>query len=319
MWSNQRPNRVFGTMMTLSVRCRTTAKTLGTIPGDKDLLDRFIASKAPDAFSTAEELANTYLPVPGEVPMEEKEKLITVFPKGKFFKKVDEPVFYDPIMAGDIIPEGVEVVEVILPYIWDYQLRGSFKESIAFIQRASKPKAAKAKTDADATAETEASDAPKKRGRKKAEDAAAAALDEAIENNKKFACSDIKAYKKDVDGGWLILQRRIPILVPETYVDEMGVTRNTYDENGRLPTWTRPLRADTAQGPRVCLATSEFVPAGSEYYFTVGLLNAKNRDALIECLDFKEKIGMLQWRGGGNGTFIWTPADRDGHPVDIEL
>lgn len=307
MWSNERENKVFGSMLRFPVRVRTTTRTLGTTPGDKDLLGTFIVSKAPDAMKKVEELANTYVPDPGvdKIPESEKDKMITLFPKGKFLRRVDDPtVFYDPLY--DVIPSGVETEEVIVPFIWDYQLRGSFKESIAFIQRASKIPTAKKTTG------------KKKKGEDTQLDAAIE-IAEGIKKGEKFACTDIKAYKKVVDGGWFISQRRIPLLVPETYVDEMGEVQKTYDENGRLPTWTRPLRADTAQGPRVCLATSETVPAGTEYYFTICLLNAKDKAAMIETLDFKEKVGMLQWRGGGNGTFIWTTADKDGHPTDEEI
>ena len=83
-----------------------------------------------------------------------------------------------------------------------------------------------------------------------------------------------------------------------------------------MKTLTRPLRADTAQGPRVALATSEMVPAGTEFYLTIRLLNPEHKEALLECLDFKEGVGMCQWRGGGKGTLIWTPADENGKPID---
>lgn len=304
MWSSERTNTVFGGMYQLSVRVRTTNRTLGTTPGDKDLLKTYIASRAPDPVKAAEEIANTYLPDPGVdgIPPEETDRMITLFPKGIFLRLKNDPqVFLDPLY--DIIPDRSKVEEVVVPYIWDYQIRGSFKESISFIQRASKkPKAA----------------AAKKPGRKKKTETPSPEEDVAavIESGGKFASTDIKAYKKAVDGGWFIKQRRIPLLVPETYLDDMGREHPTYDENGRLPIWTRPLRADTAQGPRVCLATSEFVPVGTEYYFTAQLLNERDKTALIETLDFKEKVGMLQWRGGGNGTFIWTEADATGHPID---
>lgn len=313
-WSNERENRVFGGMTKVSVRVRTTNKTLGTTPGDKKLLETYIASKSPDALSKAEELANTYVPDPGvdNIPDEEKEKMITIFPVGKFLRDVNDPaVFYDPIF-GLYPPDGVETEEVFVPFIWDYQIRGSFKESIAFIQRASKKAAAEeAAEEVAPEPEPPAEEgAPKKRGRKKAAPKAKKVKTE------KFKCTAIKAYKKVVDGGWFIQQRRIPLLVPDTYVDEKGVEHNTYDENGQLPTWTRPLRASTAQGERTCIATSQYVPIGTEYYFTVCLLNPADKEAMLETLDFKEKVGMLQWRGGGNGTFIWTPADENGHPTD---
>jgi len=324
-WSNTRENRVFGGMYSLGVRVRTTNRTLGTTPGDEKLLDTYIASKAPDALSKAEELANTYVPDPGveNIPDEDKNRMITLFPRGKFLRDKNDPtVFYDPLY--DVVPDGVSVEEVVVPFIWDYQLRGSFKESIAFIQRASKAKKTAAKSKKAEEPKTEeggAEETPKKRGRKKtaAMETAEAAVTEALQAGTKFACTNITAYKKVVDGGWFIKQRRVPMLIPDTYIDDLGVEHNTYDEHGRLPIWTRALRADTAQGPRVCLATSEFVPAGTEYYFTVQLLNAKDKDAMIETLDFKQKVGMLQWRGGGNGTFIWTPADKDGHPTDEKI
>lgn len=332
-WSNERQNKVFGGIYSLPIRCRTTTRTLGTTPGDKDLLATYIASKAPDAKSKAEELANTYVPTTGvdDIPDEEKNEMITMFPRGKFLRRVDDPtIFYDPLY--DVVPNGVKTEEVIVPFIWDYQFRGSFKESIAFLQRASKngkapkikvpkepkePKRKRAMSDEDyakAMSDYTRALAEYQEVKREADEAAAIAA-----STKTFAATDITAYKKTVDGGWFIKQRRIPMLVPETYIDEMGNEHSTYDDKGRLPIWTRPLRADTAQGPRVCLASSEFVPAGTEYYLCIQLLNASDAPAMIETLDFKEKVGMLQWRGGGNGTFVWTPADMDGKPVDREV
>lgn len=287
-WNNQRESKVFKNMTVLPVRCRTTNIMLGTMPGNPDLFRDFIASKAPDAKSREEEVALSGID-------KVVDKSITVFPIGRFFKTPDN-IFFDPVY--DVVPEGIEGEYVDVPFIWDYQWKGSFKEAIAMLSKAAGGK----------------KKAPKK---SKGEVAEASPVEEGSGNN--FASSKITAYKKVVDGNWFVKQRRIPLLVPETYIDDMGNTYNTYDENGRLRIFTRQLRADTAQGPRVTIAASEFVPAGTEFYFTILLMNPADKEALLETLDYKQKFGMLQWRGGGKGTLIWTPATEDGVPVDIDL
>lgn len=70
----------------------------------------------------------------------------------------------------------------------------------------------------------------------------------------------------------------------------------------------RPLRAMTAQGPRVSLAKSEFVGEGTRFQFVIGLLphgeiSWKKVEAVM---DFgSECIGLGQWRNAGNGQFTW--------------
>lgn len=73
----------------------------------------------------------------------------------------------------------------------------------------------------------------------------------------------------------------------------------------------RPLRAQTAQGPRVALAASEQVAARTECSFTVRLMASKfgtkspvkSEDALCEWFAYGFYHGMGQWRNGGWGTF----------------
>lgn len=321
MWSNQRENKVFNDgMYTITIRCRATNKILGTTPGNVDVYREYIADNAPTIDRTEEEvqaLANTL----ENFESEDRKIAPTVFPMGKFLKTPDN-VFYDPIY--DVVPDGVEgLEEVTVPFMWDYQMRGSFKEAIQMLSRASQDKVAK-KAARQKAAEDPAPDdaageeAPKKRGRKKkteTEEAVSAAMG----GGNKYASAKITAYKKTVDGGWFVKQRRIPFLVPETWVDELGMEHPTWREtpNGRcLHLFVRPLRADTPQGPRTALAASEFLPVGTEFYCTIQLLNPKDKEALLETLDFREKVGILQFRGGGKGTIIWTPADNNGKPVD---
>lgn len=57
MWSNQRESRITKATYELTIRGRFTEMALGTQPGDEDIYRQFIASKAPDALSTEEEVA----------------------------------------------------------------------------------------------------------------------------------------------------------------------------------------------------------------------------------------------------------------------
>lgn len=334
MWSNQRTNKVGQGMYQLPIRIRTTNILLGTTPGNPDLYEEFILSKAPDDVDTKAEYAQTT-----EFSVEdEMSKGITVFPRGKFIVTEDGR-YYDPIY--DVVPDDVEGKEVVMPFMWDYQWRGAFKEAISMLSRAAggrKKKAAAVKEEEPAATEPAAEEKPKKRGRKskaekEAEEAAAKATKEGTVAEKKkdaimasiaprnFAAAKITAHKKVVDGGWFIKQRRIPLFFPDTFIDDVGVEHETVqgvlpDGNMKLPIYTRPLRIDTAPYPRVALAASEYLPSGTEAYFTICLMNPADKEAMLECLDFKEYVGMLQWRGGGKGTLVWTPATKDGVPVD---
>jgi len=74
--------------------------------------------------------------------------------------------------------------------------------------------------------------------------------------------------------------------------------------DGRLE---RPLRAQTMQGPRVTLVSSDFVKAGTSIEFTVTILPHKqlNFDVIERLLDYGRYKGLGQWRNGGFGRFVW--------------
>lgn len=301
MWSNERKNKVYdNSNYVITIRCRTTNTMLGSMPNNPDLFREFIVSKNPNVNERELEQALAMEPFNTD---EQMEKQMTVFPKGKFFRTIDG-VWYDPIY--DVIPDNVEGEVVYAPFIWDYQWKGSFKESISMLTKASGGKTKKTTKAAEEPEVIEGEEEDTKKRKKTAKKLSAPS----------YAASKITAFKKVVDGNWFVKQRRIPLDVPETFINDLGVIENTYDDNGNLKTLTRPLRADTAQGPRIALATSEMVPAGTEFYFTIRLLNPEHKEALLECLDFKEGVGMCQWRGGGKGTLIWTPADENGKPID---
>lgn len=86
---------------------------LGTASANPEIHSEYIASKAPDAPSRAEEVAAL-----GVDTVEEK--AMTVFPK--LTNEDKERLGYD---AGDTVP-----------FMWDYQWKGFFKDSCGMLRRA---------------------------------------------------------------------------------------------------------------------------------------------------------------------------------------
>lgn len=101
-----------------------------------------------------------------------------------------------------------------------------------------------------------------------------------------FESGKLKAYKKAIDGLIFVHPRQIPF----QYGGEIGLCQ-------------RPLRAETMQGPRVCLAISEQIPAGAKMTFTVELWDPSLEPAVIEWLDYGLARGFGQWRNSGMGRF----------------
>lgn len=104
------------------------------------------------------------------------------------------------------------------------------------------------------------------------------------------ASKKLSAFKKVIDGLIFVFPRQIPLEMPEG--GEIGVCQ-------------RPLRASTAQGERVALASSETVPAGTKLVFTIRCLNDKDMALVDEWLDYGALRGLSQWRNSGKGTFEW--------------
>ena len=100
--------------------------------------------------------------------------------------------------------------------------------------------------------------------------------------------SGIKAYKKEIDGLFFIRERRIKIHSAD------GIT-----------VIQRPLRAQTAQGERVALASSESIPAGAYVEFTIICMRKGDLKAVREWLDYGQYRGIGQWRNSGKGRFVW--------------
>ena len=108
----------------------------------------------------------------------------------------------------------------------------------------------------------------------------------------------LKAYRKVLDQCVLVSPRRIPFNLS----GDMGICQ-------------RPLRAETMQGPRVALASSETVPAGSTVTFKVRCLNEEWLMALLEWLNYGQYCGFLQWRSSGAGAFVYEILDENGEVI----
>lgn len=72
---------------------------------------------------------------------------------------------------------------------------------------------------------------------------------------------------------------------------------------------TRPLRADTMKGERVSLASSETVPAGTEFDVEINTLCPALDKLMTKCLDYGAMKGLGQWRNSGKGRFSWTMVE----------
>ena len=100
----------------------------------------------------------------------------------------------------------------------------------------------------------------------------------------------LTAYKKVIDGLIFVQPRKIVLELPE---------------DKEITICQRPLRAQTAQGERVALSSSEEVPAGTSCEVTVLLLDENHEKVVREWLDYGSLRGIGQWRNSGKGAFEW--------------
>lgn len=108
----------------------------------------------------------------------------------------------------------------------------------------------------------------------------------------------LTAYKKIIDGLIFVQPRKIPILF-----------------DGEMLDCQRPLRAQTMQGERVSLASSDEVPAGAVLTFDVECLDESHKAAVREWLDYGSLRGLGQWRNSGKGRFEWEELGDDGKVI----
>lgn len=75
--------------------------------------------------------------------------------------------------------------------------------------------------------------------------------------------------------------------------------------DGDITVCQRPLRAQTMQGERVALASSECIAAGASVVFDIEYYNDADKDLICEWLDHGKHNGLSQWRNSGKGAFVW--------------
>ena len=191
----------------MKILVELSEEMLGSQSNNKEVQAEFISSKGPDAKSIEEEVAS--------VGAEEViEKGMTVFPKedGK-------------------------------PFLYDYQIKGFFKDACSALSRCEGTKSSK-----------------------------------------------VKAYKKIIDGCIFPQPRKIFLKLPK---------------GQKIGNCQRPLRGQTAQGERICLANSESVPEGTTFECEIKVLDKSFESLVTEWLDYGALKGLGQWRNSGKGRFSY--------------
>lgn len=199
-------------MKTMKIRITFTEALLGSMPANESIYRDFIGSKAADAASLEEEVEALGADAVAERGM-------TVFPK----------------------TEG-------LPFLYDYQIKGFFKDACSMLSRLGKGEGKKTVN----------------------------------------ASGKLKAYKKIIDGLIFVAPRKILLKAP-----------------GDMDICERPLRAQTPQGERVALVSSEQLPEGTTADLEILLYDEEHEAAVREWLDYGALRGIGQWRNSGKGRFVW--------------
>lgn len=101
----------------------------------------------------------------------------------------------------------------------------------------------------------------------------------------------VKSLRSKIDNFVFVEPRRIELVLPE---------------GGKIDFMERPLRAMTAQGPRVTLARSEVLPVGTKFECRLVVLKSViTEEILRDLLDYGKFKGFGQWRGGSYGRFTY--------------
>lgn len=154
-----------------------------------------------------------------------------------------------------------------VPILYDYQIRGFIKEALGVVVEFTPLTIGGKKTTVKDPKTGESEDVVKGGSR--------------ISKN---------TYKRFVDNYIFVTPREIGIQIPD------GRT---------MGTCSRPLRADTLQGPRVALAHSETAPVGTVIEFAVVCTQPKLEQLVIDALNYGALKGIGQWRNSGKGRFVW--------------
>ena len=209
-------------MKKVNVKITFLEGILGTSSADPEIYTRFIGAKAPDAVSVEEEV--------------------------------------EALGAESIVERGTTVFprdDDGTPYLYDYQIKGFFKDACSMLSRLSEKD-------------------PETGKKKKATN----------ESGK------LTAYKKVIDGLIFVEPRKIHLESPRS-----------------VTICQRPLRAQTAQGERVALSSSEELPAGTTITMKIICMDDSHWAAVEEWLNYGSFRGIGQWRNSGKGRFAWEVLD----------
>lgn len=95
-------------------------------------------------------------------------------------------------------------------------------------------------------------------------------------------------YKRTIDKLIFVSPRRIIMNLPE---------------GGQVGICERTLRAQTMQGERISLASSETVPAGTYFDLEFLCMDESLEKLVLECLSYGAHRGLGAWRNSGKGIF----------------
>lgn len=99
----------------------------------------------------------------------------------------------------------------------------------------------------------------------------------------------VKALRSKIDSMVFVSPRMIPLIMPD---------------GSEIEYLERPLRAETPLGPRVALARSEMLPAGTWFVATLEVYDGPiTEDILRDLFTYGKHKGLGQWRNGGFGRF----------------
>lgn len=116
--------------------------------------------------------------------------------------------------------------------------------------------------------------------------------------------AELTSFKKDIAGKLDICPYPLGEEFPESERDDKRSILIHYD--GEIGYNQRPLRADTPQGTRVALTSSQEIGPGAWVEFEIVVLGSRiSENVLREWLTYGEIKGAGQWRNGGHGKFTF--------------
>lgn len=162
------------------------------------------------------------------------------------------------------------------PFIFDYAIKGFLKESARTLKEWGGDGA-----EAEDEAEEGEEEKPSKKGKKKD--------------------GTIKQLQDKFSRYVYVVPRKVYFYTKQELVD---VKRDT-SGNLAFDNVERPLRAMTAQGPRITVVRSDLIPADRELTFHVHVLKGAgiSKALLMDVLSYGQYQGLGQWRSGGYGRF----------------